>query len=57
MIEHENIIGKVNKRLQSSKGMIKLIRVLELTIRKQGKNHKKIVIAYLECDGFPIIWK
>ena len=41
MIEHMNIIGKVNKIMQSSKGMIKFIRVLELTIIMQGRIQKK----------------
>ena len=39
MIEHKNIIGKVNKIMQSSKGMIKFIRALELTIRILWKKH------------------
>ena len=57
MIEHENIIGKVNKIMQSSKGMIKCFRGLELTIRIQGRIHKNVVNAYLKCDGIPILWK
>ena len=46
-IEHENVIGKVNKKMQSSKGMIKFIRSLELTIRIQGRVYKIIVDAFL----------
>ena len=57
MIEHEKIIGKVNKILQSTKGMIKFIRALELTIRIQGKVHKNIINAYVNCDNVPILWK
>ena len=57
MIEHENITGKVNKMKQSSKGMIKFIRALELTNRMKGRNHKNIVNSYLKCDNVPIIWK
>ena len=57
MIEHENIIGKVNKKMQSSKGMIKFIRALELTIRIEGRLHKKNINAYLICDDLPILWK
>ena len=41
MIEHENIFGKVNKIMQSPKGMIKFIRALGLTIRIQGRIQKK----------------
>ena len=41
MIEHENIIGKVNKIMQSPQGMIKFIRALGLTIRIQGRIQKK----------------
>ena len=57
MIEHENIIGKVNKILQSSKGIIKFISALELIIRIQGKICKNVVNAYAICDNVPIIWK
>ena len=48
LIEHENIIGKVNKIMQLSKGMIMFIRVFELTIRIHGKVHKNIINAYLK---------
>ena len=57
LIEHENIIGKVNKIRQSSKGMIKFIRALELTIRIRGRIHKNKINAYLKCAGIPIIWR
>ena len=57
MIEHENIIGKVNKKMQSSKGMIIFIRILELTIRIKRRIHKNIMNAYLNCDKVPILWK
>ena len=55
MIEYENIIGKENKISHSSKGVIKFIRALELTIRLQGRIHKN-VNASLNCDGIPILW-
>ena len=35
LIEHENIIGKLNQIMQPSEGMIKFIRALVLTIRIQ----------------------
>ena len=57
MIEHENIIGKVNKKMQSSKEMMKFIRALELTIRIKGRIHKNVVNAYLKCYNIPILWK
>ena len=57
MIEHESVIGKVNKIMQSSKGMIKFFRALELTIRIQGRVRKNIVNTYLKCDNIPILWK
>ena len=46
MIEHKNIIGKVNKIMLSFKGMIKFIRVLELTIRILWKKHYLNVVHY-----------
>ena len=57
MIEHEIIIGKVNKIMQSPKGLIKFIRTLEITIRIEGGIHKNIVSAYIICDNVPILWK
>ena len=57
MIEQGNINGKVNKIMQSSKETIKFIRALELTIRIQGRIHKNLVDAHLNCDGIPILWK
>ena len=57
MIEHENIIGKVNKIVQSPKGMVKFIRALGLTIGIQGRIHENNVNAYLNCDGIPTLWK
>ena len=57
MIEHENIIGKVNQKMQSSIGMNEFIRALKLIIKIQGKIHKNIVNVHLKCDGIPIIWK
>ena len=57
MIEHENIIGKVNNTMQSSKWMTKNIRALELTKRIQGRTQKNYVNAYLNCDGIRLIWK
>ena len=57
MIECENVVGKVNEIMQSSKGMTKFIRALELTIRIQGKFRKNIVNVFLKCDGIPILWK
>ena len=57
MIQHENIIGKVNKILEWFKGLIKFIRALELTIRIQGRVHKNIVNVYSKSDGIPILWK
>ena len=56
-IEHMNIIGRVNKIMQSSKRMNKFIRALELTIIIQGRIRRNVVNAYLKCDGIPILWK
>ena len=56
-MEQENIIGKVNKIRQSSKGMIKFITALESKIIIQGRIHKSFLNAYLKCAGIPIIWK
>ena len=55
MIEYENIIGKVNKIRQTCKGMIKFIRILELTTRIKGRFHKLIMSAYMNRDNVPIL--
>ena len=56
MIDRENVIGIVNKIMQSSEGMVEFIRVLELTIRIQERIQKN-VHANLKCDNIPILWK
>ena len=43
--------------MQSSEGMIKFIRALEVAIRIQGRIDKSFVNAYLKCDNIPILWK
>ena len=57
MIERDNNIGEVIKKMQWSKGMKKFISVLELTIKLQGRNYKNVVDAYLKCDNIPILWE
>ena len=56
MLKHVNI-GEVNEIIQSSKGIIKFIRALELTIRTQGRIHKIVENVYLRFDNIPILWK
>ena len=54
MIERDNIIGQVNKTLQSSKGLCNFIRALELTTIIPGKIYENVVNAYLKSDNVPI---
>ena len=56
MIERDNIIGEVIKKMQWLKGMKKFISVPELTIKIQGRNYKNVVNAYLKSDNIPILW-
>ena len=56
-IERYNIIGELNKISQSSKGMSKFIRVIELKIMKQGRNYKNDSNAYLGWSNIPILWR
>ena len=46
MIEHDNVIGVVNKIMQSSKRMINFFKALELTYGIQGRIHRNVVSAY-----------
>ena len=57
MIERDNIVGEVNKVMQSSKVVNKFIRALKLTIIIQGRICKNVVNAYIKCDNIPILWK
>ena len=43
IIERDNIIGEVNKILESSKGMKKFIRALKLTLIIQEEFSKKML--------------
>ena len=52
-----NIIGKVNKIMQTSEGMIKINRALDFKIIIQVRIHKSLVNASLNCDGILILWR
>ena len=56
-IERYNIIGELNEIMQSPKGVIKFIRVIELKITVQGRIYKYVLYHYLECENIPILWK
>ena len=56
-IERYNVIGDLNKIMQSSKGMIEFIGVFELKIRVKGRIYKDVLYLYLECENIPILWK
>ena len=57
IIERYNIIGELNKIVQSSKGMIEFIRVIGLKIIVKGRTYKDVLYHYLECENNPILWK
>ena len=52
-----NIIGGINKIMQSTKGMCKFIRVIELKIKIQGRIYNNIINIYLRSENVPISWK
>ena len=56
-IELYNIIGGVNKVMQSSKGRGKLITLNELKIIIQGRVYRTDVNAKLNCKKVRILWK
>ena len=43
--------------MQSSKGVYKFIRALDLMIIIHGKIYKNVENIYLRCDNIPITWK
>ena len=56
-IERYNNIGELNGVMQSSKGMIKFIGVIELKIIIKGTIYKDVLYHYLERENNPILWK
>ena len=52
-----NIIGNLNKIMQSSKGMNDFIRVIQLKTIIQGRFYKNCLITYLRSSIIPILWK
>ena len=57
MIERYNILGRVNKVMQSPKRMYKFIRPIELIIIIEGKLYKNVKNVYLKSDKIPTLWK
>ena len=55
MIECYNIIGGVNKIMQSSEGMCEFFRLLELKIIIEGKIYKKFLNVYLKSESVPML--
>ena len=51
-----NIIGELNKIMQSSKGMIKLIRVIQVKIIIESIKIESVDFR-LEIENNPILWK
>ena len=44
--------------MQSSKGMIMLIRIIQVKLKIENKNYKDITSdLYLDCENIPILWK
>ena len=43
--------------MQSSKGVYKIIRALDLIIIIQGIIYKNVENVYLRCNNIPILWR
>ena len=56
-IERYNIIGELNKIMQSSKGMIKLIRVIHVKIIIEREIYNIIMNIYFKSGSMPILWR
>ena len=56
-IDRFNIIGELNKIMQSSKVMIKLIRVIQVKFIFEGKIYNNIMDIYFKSGCVPVLWK
>ena len=56
-IDSYNIIGRVNKIMQSSKGMCKYIRRIELKIIIERRIYKNVIDICLKSENVPFLWK
>ena len=52
-----NIIGELNKVMQSLKGMINLVRIIELKIVIKRIIFENVLDYSLNCEKNPILWK
>ena len=55
-INCENTFGKVNKVMQSSNGMIKVVRIIELKILIEARTLSNLY-HMLTCENSPILWQ
>ena len=56
-IDRYNIIGEMNKKMQSSKGMIKFIKVIQVKIIIEGKIYNNIIDICFKSGCMPMFWK
>ena len=56
-IECYNVLGGMNKVMQSSAGFLKFISAIELIIIIPGRIYKNVVNACLKCDNVPVLRK
>ena len=57
IIERYNFIGELNKIMQSSKSMIKIIRIIELKVVIKRRFYKHVLDFQLKSETNPILWK
>ena len=53
IIERYNIFGEVNKMMQSTKGMCKIIGLIELKVITKGGIYDNVITIHLKNDNFP----
>ena len=56
-IERYNIFGEVNKTMQSSDGMCKVIRIIELKIKIERGFYENVIDLHLKREIIPSLWK
>ena len=57
IINSYNLIGELNKMMQSSKGMVKLIRVIQVKIIIKGKIWSNKMDISFRTGSMPILWR
>ena len=57
IINRFNIVAELNRIMQKSRGLVKLVGVIELTVVIEGRINKNIMNMYFKSGCMPVLWK